>query len=58
MGPVGIPETSVLDYQSTLRDILEERRPRSHHTGKPEGETPEDFSLKAVRHEYGGRNVI
>jgi hypothetical protein len=26
MGPIGCPETSVNSYQSTLRDIPEERR--------------------------------
>ena len=39
MGPVGNPKTLVPDYQSTLRDFPEERRPRSHHKGKPGGET-------------------
>jgi hypothetical protein len=26
MGPIGCPETSVTNYQSTLRNILEKRR--------------------------------
>ena len=38
IGPVGISETSVPYYQLTLRNIAEERRPRLHHIGKPEGE--------------------
>jgi hypothetical protein len=46
MSPVGIPETLVPDYQSTLRDIPEERRPRLHHSGKPEGE-----NLKTIHQE-------
>jgi pyrrolidone-carboxylate peptidase len=29
MGPTGIPETSVTNYHSTLRNIAEERRPQT-----------------------------
>jgi len=39
MRPVGNPETSMPDYQSTLRDVPEERIPRLHHNKKPEDET-------------------
>jgi hypothetical protein len=30
MGPIGCPETSVTNYESTLRDIPEERRSHLH----------------------------
>jgi hypothetical protein len=33
LGPIGCPETSVNSYQSTLRNVLEERRPHLQHRG-------------------------
>jgi len=34
MGPTGCPESSVTDYKSTLRNILEEPRPHLRRDGK------------------------
>jgi len=33
MGPIGCPETSIRNYQSTLRKVSEERRSYSYHGG-------------------------
>lgn len=33
MGPIGLPETSVQNYQSTLRSVPEERRSHLHSGG-------------------------
>jgi hypothetical protein len=34
MGPIGCPETSVANYQSTLRNFPEQRRSHSHRGGR------------------------
>jgi hypothetical protein len=36
MGPMGSTETSINNYQHTLRNILEERRPQLHPGRRPE----------------------
>jgi len=33
MGPIGCPETSVIQYRYTLRNISEESRSRLHRVG-------------------------
>jgi len=33
MGPIGFPEPSITNYQSTLINIPEERRPHLHRGG-------------------------
>jgi len=39
MGPIVFPETSVTNYQSTLRNIPEERRSHLHRGGSRKSHT-------------------
>ena len=60
MGPIGSPETSVANYQSTLRNISEERK-HLHRSGKlkvTQYYTPEEHKLKRHDHEDGGNKCI
>ena len=45
IGPIGCPEISVPNYQSTLCNIAEERRPQLHSDGSLKSQTASESKL-------------